>query len=114
VFADASKRRLLQLLDLPQEQLALLTDDPHAALLHVAHMAPPDPTRLAAAYVDKPGSPWKRVVAFRPTGAALLSGLAPAMLLFDGELDSSCRCSSKLGQQRLQCHAAAVSRQAYL
>jgi hypothetical protein len=70
VYADASKRRLLQLLDLPQQQLALLTDDPAAALLHVAHMAPPDPARLAAAYVDKPGSRWKRVVAFRPTGAA--------------------------------------------
>jgi hypothetical protein len=70
VYADASKRRLLQLLDLPKQQLALLTDDPHAAQLHVAHMAPPDPGRLAAAYVDKPGSPWQRVVAFRPTGAA--------------------------------------------
>uniref|UniRef100_A0A383V4K8 Metallo-beta-lactamase domain-containing protein n=1 Tax=Tetradesmus obliquus TaxID=3088 RepID=A0A383V4K8_TETOB len=68
VYADAAKRRLLQLLDLPQEQLALLTDDPSAARLHVAHMAPPDPGRLAAAYVDKPGSPWQRVVAFRPTG----------------------------------------------
>ncbi|WIA09950.1 hypothetical protein OEZ85_010163 [Tetradesmus obliquus] len=68
VYADAAKRRLLQLLDLPHEQLALLTDDPSAARLHVAHMAPPDPGRLAAAYVDKPGSPWQRVVAFRPTG----------------------------------------------
>lgn len=78
VHAPAAKRKLLQLLDLPAEQLALLTADAAESRLHVGPMASPDPAKLAAAHL-KPGARWKRVVAFRPTGAhkARQAGAAP-------------------------------------
>eukprot|EP00775_Hariotina_reticulata_P012755 gene12755-12884_t len=65
VYAPASKRRVLELLDLPSQQLQLLTAD-KGAQLHVGSMGS-NPANLKP-YLQEAGCRWKRVVGFRPTG----------------------------------------------
>lgn len=67
VFAPPAKRRLLALLDLPPEQLALLTDD-KAACVHVGGMGA-TPERLTPLLGQ---GRWRQVVGFRPTGVLQL------------------------------------------
>ena len=66
MFAPPAKRRLLALLDLPPEQLALLTDD-KGACVHVGGMGA-TPERLAPLLEQGQGR-WRQVVGIRPTGA---------------------------------------------
>lgn len=51
---------------MPQQQLQLVTDDAHKAAVHVGQLGV-TPEKLQT-YLKQPGSPWKRVVGFRPTG----------------------------------------------
>eukprot|EP00878_Enallax_costatus_P007518 GHUV01007874.1.p1 GENE.GHUV01007874.1~~GHUV01007874.1.p1 ORF type:complete len:518 (+),score=175.46 GHUV01007874.1:1203-2756(+) len=66
VYAAAAKRHLLHLLDMPAEQLKLLTADASSAGIHVGQLGV-TPDKLQA-YLKQPDTPWKRVVGFRPTG----------------------------------------------
>lgn len=75
VYATPAKAATLALLDLPPAQLALLTDDPAGARLHILPMGLKH-SRLRG-YLVQPGSPWRRVVGIRPTGGTL----PPALLL---------------------------------
>ncbi|KAG2493449.1 hypothetical protein HYH03_008267 [Edaphochlamys debaryana] len=66
VYCSASKRAVLRLLGLPPEHVALLTDDPLRAGVHVAPMGlrPED----LHAYLGRYPDVWSRVVGIRPTG----------------------------------------------
>jgi DNA cross-link repair 1A protein len=87
VYVSAAKRRVLELLELPPQHMALLSDHPSAPLhVGVCSLAPPE----LAAYLERQQaeqraagcaerSVWRRVVGFRATGWSYRASGGPAV-----------------------------------
>ncbi len=90
VYCSKAKRKVLALLDLPQSDMELLTDEPAEAGLHVAAAMGMRHESLVK-YIT-PEGPWKQVVGVRPTGGLSL-----------------CTASDEVGLRVLHGTAAAVA-----
>ena len=68
VYCSPAKRKVLDLLGLPDDHMALLVDDPRVAAVHVDAWGMRGPEELRAFLEENPGV-WRQAIAIRPTGA---------------------------------------------